>query len=111
MEAVAKGVAEGGGVSVGILPQGENQGNPYLTLLIPTGLGEARNVLVVTAAHYVIAIGGNYGTLSEMAFSLKLGRPIVGLHTWSLTDSRGNSQHFPNLDTPEEAVNCLLHHI
>jgi uncharacterized protein (TIGR00725 family) len=85
MEAAARGAAEAGGTAIGILPGTDRaDGNPHLTVALPTGLGEARNALVVRSADAVIAIGGEYGTLSEIGFALKVGTPVVGLGTWEL---------------------------
>ena len=83
MEAACRGAQEAGGTTVGILP-GMEGGNPYLDITIRTGLGHARNVLVVLSADAVIAIGGKYGTLSEIAIALKAGRPVYGLDTWDI---------------------------
>lgn len=86
MEAAARGAFEAGGITIGILPQSDRSGaNRYLTAAIPTGLGAARNFLVVTAADALIAIGGKYGTLSEIAFALNLEKPVIGLSTWAVT--------------------------
>jgi len=83
MEAACRGAREAGGTAVGILP-GTEGGNPYLGITIRTGLGHARNVLVVQSADAVIAIGGKYGTLSEIAIALKDGRPVYGIGTWDI---------------------------
>jgi uncharacterized protein (TIGR00725 family) len=83
MEAACKGAKEGGGVTVGIVPDTGN-GNAYLDVVIRTGLGHARNVLVVQSADAVIAIGGSHGTLSEIAVALKMGRPVFGIKTWDI---------------------------
>jgi uncharacterized protein (TIGR00725 family) len=85
MDAAARGCEAAGGTSVGILP-GEDRtaGSPHLTVRVATGLGEGRNVIVARAADAVIAVGGEFGTLSEIAFALKMGKPVVGLGTWSL---------------------------
>jgi hypothetical protein len=83
MEAACKGAKEAGGTTVGILP-GMEGGNQYLDITIRTGLGHARNVLVVLSADAVIAIGGNHGTLSEIAIALKTGRPVYGINTWDI---------------------------
>ena len=99
MAAAAKGVQDEGGVSLGILP-GQDRGlaNPHLTYAIPTNLGHARNVVIAHAADAVIAVGGSYGTISEAAIALKLGKPVVALGTdWSLP--RLKTAH-----TPQEAV-------
>jgi uncharacterized protein (TIGR00725 family) len=85
MEAACRGAKGAGGRTVGILPGTERRaGNPYLDVAIPTGLGEGRNLLVVRTADALVAVGGEYGTLSEIAFALKIGRPVVGLGTWEL---------------------------
>ena len=83
MEAASRGAREAGGTVVGILPGG-GPGNPYLTVAIPTGLGIARNALVAASGSAVIAIGGGYGTLSEIGMALKLGIPVFGLGTWDI---------------------------
>ena len=85
MEAACRGAASEGGITIGILP-GENtkSANPYVKIPIATGLGEARNVLIVKTAQAVIAVGGEFGTLSEIALALKSNKPVIGLRTWSL---------------------------
>lgn len=91
MEAVCRGAKETGGQTIGILPGFSRQdANPYVDIPIVTGLGEARNIIVVRTAQAVIAVNGEYGTLSEIAYALKLGIPVVGLDTWQL--SRGGRQ-------------------
>jgi uncharacterized protein (TIGR00725 family) len=83
MEAASRGASEAGGTTVGILPTYDvATANEYVDIIIPTGLGHARNALVVAAASGVIAVGGRYGTLSEIALALKLGKPVVGIDTW-----------------------------
>ncbi len=83
MEAAARGCAEAGGMTVGILPGLDySTANQYIKVPIPTGLGEARNALVVRASHALVAISGGYGTLSEIALGLKTGKPVFGLETW-----------------------------
>ena len=85
MEAACRGAREAGGLTVGILP-GSDRGaaNPWVSVALPTGLGEARNALVARAADAVIAVGGEFGTLAEIALALKAGTPVVGLGTWEL---------------------------
>ena len=85
MDAAARGCEAVGGTSVGVLP-GEDRAHAsaHLTVRIATGLGEARNAIVARAADAVIAVGGEFGTLSEIALALKMGKPVVGLGTWSL---------------------------
>ena len=84
MEAACRGAVETGGVAVGILPGDISGANRFCTVTIPTGLGIARNAVVVSAAGAVIAVGGAYGTLSEIAMALKLGRPVFGLRSWEI---------------------------
>lgn len=96
MEAACKGARENSGQTVGILPDTGN-GNPYLDVIIRTGLGHARNILVVQSADAVIAMGGSYGTLSEIAIALKLGRPVFTLGSWDIAG-------VVRCTSPEEAV-------
>jgi uncharacterized protein (TIGR00725 family) len=85
MEAAAKGAQMEGGITLGILP-GIDRGsaNSYITIPVATGFGEGRNVIIVRTADALIAVGGAYGTLSEIAFGLKMGKPVIGLHTWEV---------------------------
>jgi uncharacterized protein (TIGR00725 family) len=86
MAAAAKGANEAGGTAIGILSSDRPEdGNPHNTVVVPTGLGEARNVIIVNAADAVIAVGGEFGTLSEIAFALRIRLPVVGLGTWNVT--------------------------
>ena len=86
MEAACRGAQRRGGVTIGILPGTRAEdANPYVTYPIPTGLGHARNILVARSARAVIAIGGKFGTLSEIAFAKIEGIPVIGLATWHLT--------------------------
>jgi uncharacterized protein (TIGR00725 family) len=81
MEAVGKGVRAGGGLTIGILPGNDPaEANRFIDIPLATGMGEMRNALIVRAAGAVIAIGGSYGTLSEIAMALRIGTPVVGLH-------------------------------
>ncbi|HRZ87437.1 MAG TPA: TIGR00725 family protein [bacterium] len=85
MEAAAKGAKSAGGLTVGILPGGDPaDANPYIDIPIATGINYARNVLVARTSQALIALGGRYGTLSEIAHALNLGRPVVGIKTWDL---------------------------
>lgn len=110
MEAAARGVAAENGVSVGILP-GDNRSaaNQHLSVSLPTGMGEMRNVLIIRAADAVIAVAGEFGTLSEIAFALKTGVPVVGLGTWELSKpGRMVPDPIVRASTPEEAVGHAL---
>src|SRR5581483_3976079 len=83
MEAACRGAKSAGGTTLGILPGRDRAGaNRFVDLAVATGLGEARNALVVRAADALVAVGGGYGTLSEIALALKAGTPVVGLGTW-----------------------------
>lgn len=85
MEAACRGAKEAGGITIGILPtSNKGDANPYIDLVIPTGLGHARNILVVHASDALVAVDGEAGTLSEIAIALKVGKPIVGIKTWEL---------------------------
>lgn len=86
MEAACKGARSAGGLTIGILPGDDRHAaNAYIDVPIVTGMGYARNAIVVKSAQAIIAIDGSYGTLSEIAFALQGGIPVVGLDTWSLS--------------------------
>lgn len=104
MDAAAGGAEAAGGTSIGILPgTGRIEASRHLTVSIPTGMGEARNALVARAADALIAIAGEWGTLSEIALALKLEKPVVGLGTWRLSKG-GSVDPIVRVRTPEEAV-------
>ena len=85
MEAACRGARSAGGSTVGLLPGVDpSAANPFVDVVLPTGLGEARDALVARAGEVVIAIGGGYGTLAEIALALKIGTPVVGLETWEI---------------------------
>ena len=109
MEAACRGAREKNGLTIGILP-GDNckTANPYVEIPIVTGLSHARNVIVVKSAKAIIAVGGNYGTLSEVGHALQNGIPVVGLHTWSLAKRGEPDAGIYNVETPEEAVELAL---
>jgi uncharacterized protein (TIGR00725 family) len=109
MDAAAKGATAEGGVAVGILPGADrSEASPHLSLALPTGMGEGRNLLVVRAADVMIAISGEFGTLSEIALALKIGKPVVGLITWELSRGGQPLEAFPRAATPAEAVALAL---
>ena len=109
MEAVCRGAKSAGGTTIGILP-GTDRGdaNAWVDVAIPTGLGEARNALVVRAADVVVAIGGEFGTLSEIALALKTGKPVVGIDTWELSKKAVAASEIVRARSPEEAVQRAL---
>ncbi len=105
MEAAARGTkAVAGGLAVGVLP-GSDPGaaNRHIDVSLATGMGEMRNALIVRAARAVIAIGGGWGTLSEIALARRIGTPVVGLH-----DAFAGSLDIPRVTTPEQAVHWAL---
>lgn len=109
MDAAARGADEAGGLSVGLLPKDERAGaSRHLSVALPLGMGEARNALVVRAADAVIAIGGGWGTLSEVALAMKMGRRVVGLDTWEVARSGRSVDGIVRANTPEEAVRLAL---
>lgn len=109
MEAAAGGCAEAGGRSVGILPTEDRlDANPYLTVAVATGMGEGRNAIVVRSADAVIAVHGEFGTLSEIALALKMGKPVVGLGTWELAKSGEPVDAIVRVTDPREAVATAL---
>lgn len=109
MEAVCRGASEAGGTTIGIIPGDTAQAaNPYVQIPVVTGLGYARNVIVVKSARVVIAIGGSYGTLSEIAHALQNSIPVIGLHTWELSrDGQPDNSIIP-AESPQEAVEKAL---
>ena len=109
MEAACKGASSEGELTIGILP-GESRlvANPYVQIPIVTGIGYARNVAVVKSAQAVIAIGGNYGTLSEIAHALQSDIPVIGLNTWSLSRNGQLDESIIPAQSPAEAVNKAL---
>ena len=109
MEAACRGASSEGGVTIGILPGESRQGaNPYVQIPIVTGIGYARNLAVVKSAQAVIAIGGNYGTLSEISHALQGGIPVIGLNTWSLSRNGQQDNSITIAQSPAEAVNKAL---
>jgi uncharacterized protein (TIGR00725 family) len=111
MEAAARGARGAGGEVIGVLP-GEDPAaaNPHVTHVVATGVGHARNLAVVASAGAVIAIGGEWGTLAEMAFARRLGRPVVGLRAWRVS-GEGAMEGGPGIELavdPAEAAELAL---
>jgi uncharacterized protein (TIGR00725 family) len=102
MAAASRGAREAGGLTVALLPGNDRRAaNEWVEVAIPTGLGELRNGLIVRAADAVIAVGGAYGTLSEVALALKTGVPVVGIGTWEIPGIRV-------AESPDDAVQQAL---
>jgi uncharacterized protein (TIGR00725 family) len=107
MEAACRGAKSAGGTTLGILPGYERgEANEFVDVAVATGLGEARNALVVRAADAVVAIGGEWGTLSEIALALRAGKRVVGLGTWELPERGGRG--IVAAASPEEAAELAL---
>ena len=102
MEAAARGCAEAGGMTVGILPGlDKTSANLYIKIPLATGLGEGRNLLVVRASDVLVSVAGGYGTLSEIALALKVNKPVIGLETWE------DIQDVKYVSSAEEAVRLV----
>ncbi|MDR7542782.1 MAG: TIGR00725 family protein [Armatimonadota bacterium] len=105
MEAASRGAAAAGGIVVGILPgSSAASGNEFVTIPIVTGMGEARNVIIARTAEALVAVGGAYGTLSEIAYALQFGVPVIGLQTWELRRPGVEGDPVLRAPTPEAAV-------
>ncbi len=105
MEAACRGARSRGGLTLGLLPGSDREAaNGWVVVAVPTGLGEARNALVVRAADAVVAIGGGWGTLSEIALALKTGVPVVGVGTWEPAIGGAVPDGIVAADGPREAV-------
>ena len=111
MEAVARGAAGAGGEVIGIVPGDSTvEANPFCTRVVATGIGHARNLAVVSSGDAVIAVGGEWGTLSEIGFARALGRPVVALRSWTLK-GEGAMESAPGIvpaTSAEEAVAAAL---
>ena len=109
MEAASRGAVEAGGTTLAILPGDDRRhANPYAQIVIPTGMGEARNVLIVRAADVVIAVGGEFGTLSEIAFALRIGKPVVSLGSWDLEKAGAPPGTLAQVGSAPDAVRMAI---
>jgi len=110
MEAVCRGARREGGLTIGIIPSdNKKDANPYVQIPIVTGMGMGRNVMLVKTADVVIAVGGEFGTLSEIAHALKLGKTVIGLRSWKLEKARtGPIPNLIEVDSPKKAVDLAL---
>jgi uncharacterized protein (TIGR00725 family) len=109
MAAVCRGGQSAGGTTVGLLPGLDRaEGNPHLTIAVPTGLGQGRNLLLVRSSDALIAVGGGFGTLSELALALRTGTPVIGLATWSLQLDDQRVVAFPVAGDPGTAAQLAL---
>jgi uncharacterized protein (TIGR00725 family) len=109
MEASAKGAKRGGGFTVGILPTGNKaDANRFIDLPVATAMSTARNLIIVRTADALIAVNGSYGTLSEIAHALDLGKTIFALRTWPMDKVGVEASRFVPVDTPRQAVDRAL---
>ena len=109
MEAVCRGAKSKGGLTIGVLPgEDSSRANQYIDIPIVTGVGYARNMAVVKSAQAAIAIGGNYGTLSEIAYALKKGIPVIGLNTWVLSRNGQVGDPIIRVRNAAEAVDSAI---
>jgi uncharacterized protein (TIGR00725 family) len=109
MEAACRGASQQGGLTIGILPtNSRDSANAYVKVAIATGLGEARNALITRTADAVIAIGGEFGTLSEIGLALKMGKPVVGIETWELAKGGQPNSAIRRAGSAEEAVKSAI---
>lgn len=109
MEAACKGAKSAGGTTIGILPGNDpNEGNPWVDIPILTGMGYARNIIVAKTGMSVIAVGGAFGTLSEIAHALGDGTPVIGLRTWGLSRNGHQDESIIIASTPTDAVDKAI---
>ncbi|OIJ65268.1 TIGR00725 family protein [Streptomyces mangrovisoli] len=109
MAACAEGATSAGGTVLGLLPGDDRgAGDPHLTVVVATGLGELRNGLLVTTCDALVAIGGGWGTLSEVALALRAGKPVAVLRGWELPEAAGETHRPLRVGTPEQAVEAVL---
>ena len=110
MEAVCRGARREGGLTIGIIPSDDKRdANQYIQIPIVTGMGMGRNVMLVKTADVLIAVGGEFGTLSEIAHALNIGKKVIGLRTWKLEKAHTrNISNLVEVDTPKKAVALAL---
>ena len=108
MAEAARGVRDAGGLAVGLLPGGDRAaGNEFLTVAVPTGLGQLRNALLVNASDAVLAVGCSWGTLSEICLAQRVGKPLVCLRPWQVRDAAGRDVPLPTATDPAAAVRMI----
>ncbi|NPV60374.1 MAG: TIGR00725 family protein [Actinobacteria bacterium] len=111
MEAACKGAREAGGTTIGILPGPfRSDANPYVDHAIATDMGQARNAIIVRTADAVVAVGGEYGTLSEIAMALKMGKKVVAISSWEIANKGVADEKIIRAAGPEEAAEAVLGH-
>ncbi|CAN5508352.1 TIGR00725 family protein [soil metagenome] len=109
MEAASRGARSAGGAVIGVLRESDaSEANEFVTHTVATGIGHARNLAVVSSGDAVIAVGGEWGTLSEIAFARKLGKAVVALDSWTLRNRAGSDLGIDEAESPEQAVTAAL---
>jgi uncharacterized protein (TIGR00725 family) len=109
MEAACRGARSVGGITLGLLPGlDRDEGNSYLSVAVPTGMGQGRNLLLVRSSDALVAVGGGFGTLSELALALRTGTPVIGLSTWSLQLDAHPVEAFPTAGDAATAAHLAL---
>ncbi len=109
MNAAAKGAKEAGGLTVGILSGETREGaSPYLDVSLPTDLGQARNAIIATSSDVIIAIGGEFGTLSEIGLALKMKKKVIGINTWQVSKDDTICSDIIIVNTPTKAVTAAF---
>lgn len=109
MEAAAKGAKTRGGMTMGILPGfSKAEANRYIDISVVTGMDQGRNIIIARSSDVLIAVGGGFGTLSEIAYALKLNVPVVGIDTWELKRNGKESREIQLVKTPAEAVELAV---
>jgi hypothetical protein len=109
MEAACRGAANAGGTTIGVLPGAGRDGmNPYVQIPIATGMGDARNAIIVLSADAVIAVAGAYGTLGEIALALNNGKPVAGISTWEIGRNGNVEEAIYRTEDPAEAVRWVV---
>ncbi len=109
MEAACRGAREAGGLTIGVLPGiVRSAANPYVDLVLTTGLSDARNLIIATSGRALVAVDGGLGTLSEIAFALKHGVPVIGLGTWTLSEHPVPGEGVRVVESPAEAVEAVI---
>ncbi len=112
MEAACKGAKSVGGLTIGILPTMEKEdANEYVDVPIVTGMGVARNVIIVRTADVLVAVGGRFGTLSEIAHALSMGKKVISLHSWESLGTGDAPEHLIFASTPKEAVELAFENL
>ena len=106
MESVCRGAKKHGGTTIGIIPGIKaSEANQWVDIPICTGISQARNVIIATTGDAIIAVGGKYGTLSEISHALSINKPVIGLNTWNLSQNKNIKPSIIQAQNPADAVN------